>query len=90
MAQLVKNPPVMRETGFNPWVGKVPWRRERQPTPVFWPGESHELCSPQGHKESDTTEKLSLTLTHSATFLLTARKITLILKAQLIRLCSPG
>jgi len=23
--------------GFNPWVGKILWRRERLPTPVFWP-----------------------------------------------------
>ena len=29
MAQLVKNPPAMRET----WVRKIPWRRERLPTP---------------------------------------------------------
>ena len=28
---------------FNPWVGKIPWRRERLPTPVFWPGEFHGL-----------------------------------------------
>ena len=32
-----------RRPGFNPWVGKIPWRRERLPTPVFWPGESHGL-----------------------------------------------
>ena len=51
-AQLVKNPPAMLET----WVGKIPWRRERLPTPVFWPGELHAW----GHKESDTTERLSL------------------------------
>ena len=24
---------------MDPWVGKTPWRRERLPTPVFWPGE---------------------------------------------------
>ena len=24
---------------FHPWVGKIPWRREMLPTPVFWPGE---------------------------------------------------
>ena len=48
--------------GFNPWVGKIPWRRERLPTPVFWPGEFHALYSPWGHKESDTTERLSLHL----------------------------
>ena len=27
--------------GFSPWVGKIPWRRESLPTPVFWPGELH-------------------------------------------------
>ena len=30
-----------RRPGFNPWVGNIPWRRERLPTPVFWPGEFH-------------------------------------------------
>ena len=30
-----------RRLRFDPWVGKVPWRREWQPTPVFWPGKSH-------------------------------------------------
>ena len=29
-----------RRPGFDPWVGKIPWRREWQPTPVFLPGES--------------------------------------------------
>ena len=48
VAQLVKNPPA---PGFDPWVEKIPWRRERLPTPVFWPGESHGLYSPWGHKE---------------------------------------
>ena len=62
MAQLVKNPPAMWETGFDPRVGKIPWRREKLPTPVFWPGEFHELYSPWGRKESDTTERLSLSL----------------------------
>ena len=37
-----------------------PWRRERLPTPVFWPGEFHGPYSPWGCKESDTTEQLSL------------------------------
>ena len=46
--------------GFDSWVGKIPWWRERLPTPVFWPGEFHGLYSPWGHKESDTTEPLSL------------------------------
>ena len=45
---------------FNPWVGKIPWRKEWLPTPVFWPGEFQGLYSPWGHKELDTTEQLSL------------------------------
>ena len=48
------------DLGFDPWVGKIPWRRERLPTPVFWPGELDGLYSPWGGKESDTTERLSL------------------------------
>ena len=56
VAQLVKNLPAMQET----WVGKIPWRRERLPTPAFWPGEFHGLYSLQDHKESDGTERLSL------------------------------
>ena len=43
VAQLIKNPPAMQEAGFNPWLGEIPWRRERLPTPVFWPGEFHGL-----------------------------------------------
>ena len=34
---MVNNPPTMEES----WVGKIPWRRAWQPTPVFLPGESH-------------------------------------------------
>ena len=36
--------------------GKIPWRRERLPIPVFWPGVFHGLYSPWGRKESDMTE----------------------------------
>ena len=43
--QLVKNPPACGRPGFNPWVGKVPWRRARLPIPVFWPGEFYGLQS---------------------------------------------
>ena len=53
MAYLVKNPPAMGETWVDSWVGKSPWRRERLPTPVFWPGEFHGLYSPWGRKESE-------------------------------------
>ena len=51
-----------RRPGFNPWVGKIPWRRERLPTPVFGPREFHGLYSPWGRKESDKTQRLSLSL----------------------------
>ena len=34
-AQLVENPPAMEETWLNSWVGKIRWRRDRLPTPVF-------------------------------------------------------
>ena len=49
--------------GFDPWVGKISWRRKPQPTPVLLPGESHGRrslvgYSPWGCKESDTTERL--------------------------------
>ena len=27
------------DPGLISWVRKIPWRRERLPTPVFWPGE---------------------------------------------------
>ena len=47
--------------GISPWVGKIPWRRAWQHTPVFLPGEPHgqrslARYSPWGHKESDMTE----------------------------------
>ena len=61
VAQTVKNSPAMWKT----WVRKIPWRRDQLPTPVFLPGEFHGQrslagYSPWGHKESDTTEQLSL------------------------------
>ena len=53
---------------FNPWVGNIPWRTERLPTPVYWCGQFHGLYSPWGRKESDTTEQLSLSLHFSLHF----------------------
>ena len=49
-----------RRCKFDPWVGKIPWRREWQLTPVFLPGESHGWRSlvgyyPWSRKELDTT-----------------------------------
>ena len=50
-----------KRCGFNPWVGKILWRRAWQHTKVFLPGESHGQrslagYSPAGHKKSDTTK----------------------------------
>ena len=56
VAQLGKNPPPMWKTWVQSRVGKIPWRRERLLTTVFWPEEFHEQYSPWGCKESDTTE----------------------------------
>ena len=53
-----KESPVMWEA----WLGLILWRRDRLPTPVFWPREFHGLYSPRGLKESDMTEQLSLSL----------------------------
>ena len=62
---MVKNLPAALETGFNPWVEKIPLRREWLPTPVFLTGEFHGQKSLTGYspwsgKELDMTEQLSL------------------------------
>ena len=50
---VVGNPPAnagdIRDLEFDPWVGKIPWRRERKPTPVFLPGEPHGQRSLAGY-----------------------------------------
>ena len=56
-----------RRPGFDPWIGKVPWRREWLPTPVFLPGEFYGQrhlagYSPWHHKELDTTERWTYTV----------------------------
>ena len=43
---MVKNLPALWDTEFDPWVRKMPWRREWQPTPVLLPGEFHGQKSP--------------------------------------------
>ena len=48
MAQTVKCLPTMWEPRFKPWVGKIPWRRKWQPSPVFLPGESPQTEEPGG------------------------------------------
>ena len=60
---MVKNMPTRRRLRFDPWVGKIPWRKEWQPTLVFLPGEFYGQRSLVGYEdpfvgsqESDTTE----------------------------------
>ena len=62
-----------RRPGFDPWVGKIPWRRKWQPPPVFLSGKSHGQrslagYSPWGYKESDTIERLTLSLPQEHSF----------------------
>ena len=66
MTLVLKNPNARqcrrhKRLGFDFWVGKVPWRKAWQSSPVLLPGEPQRqrslvVYSPQGHKESDTTE----------------------------------
>ena len=49
-------------TRFDSWAGKICWRRDRLPTPVFWPGEFYGLYRTQDRKESDMTKRPSLSL----------------------------
>ena len=58
---MVKNPPATQEARFDPWVGKILWRREWLLTPVFLPGEFHGQRSLAGYSplvciELDMTE----------------------------------
>ena len=46
---VVKNPPANARDTRDPWVGKIPWRRKWQSTPVFLPGESHGQRSLMGY-----------------------------------------
>ena len=62
VAQMVKRLSAMQETRLDPWVGKIPWRRKWQPTPIPLPGKSHGWrilvgYNPWGRKELDTTEQ---------------------------------
>ena len=52
---MVRSLPAMQRSRFDPWVGKIPWRREWLPNPVLLPGEFH------GQRTlADTTEQLTL------------------------------
>ena len=72
--------------GFEPWVGKIPWRRKWQPTSVLLPGESYGQrslvgYSPWGHTESDMTEWLHFLHERSTliTYLVTSQGARLLL-----------
>ena len=65
VAQMVTNLPPSTGDRFHHWVRKIPWKKERLPTPIFLPGEFHGQrslvgYSPWGCKKLDTTEQLSL------------------------------
>jgi len=73
VALAVKNLPAnagdIKTHRLDPWVGKIPWRRAWQPTPVFLPGKSHgqrvlESYNPWNLKESDMTEATEHAATH--------------------------
>ena len=52
MVQVIKNLPAVQETGFDSWVGKIPWKKKWKPTPVFLPGEFHGQRSLAGYTPS--------------------------------------
>ena len=66
VAQTVRIHNLCRRPGFNPWVGKIPWRREWQSTPVFLPGKSPRTEEEPGGLQSMGSQKnqtwLSLSL----------------------------
>ena len=53
----------VKRHGIDPWVGKILWRREWQPTPVFLPEKSHRQRSLAGYSpriaELDTSKTVS-------------------------------
>ena len=53
VAQTVKKPPAMRRLRFDPWFGRIPWRRKWQFTPVFLPGKSHGQKSLESYRSWD-------------------------------------
>ena len=70
-----------RRCGFDPLVRKIPWRKNWQPTLVFLLVKSHGKrslvgCSPWGHKDSDTTEHMSVFTKVTNSFTLELRNST--------------
>ena len=82
-----------RRHEFNPWVGKIPWRREWQPTPVFLPEESHGQrslpgYSSWGHLKLDMTKQLIHTHTCIPSPALFPELIHLVQHLKLCSLCA--
>ena len=80
-----------KRQGINPWMGKIPWRRAWQPTPVFLPGESHRQRSPVGYSaygpiESNKTERLN---THTYTYIHTHTHTYTRLQSEHLKTSSP-
>ena len=68
-----------KRCGLDPWVGKIPWRRKWQATPIFLPGKFHGQrslggCSPRGRKKLVRTEPWNA---HTATWLFPASTVNL-------------
>ena len=61
--------------GVDPWVGKIPWRRERLPTPVFWPGEFHGLYSQSMGSQRVRHEWVTFTSLHIYVYMINCLKM---------------
>ena len=53
---VAKSPSANRRREFDPWVEKIPWRRNWQPTPVLWPGEFHGSKTLASHTVHEVTK----------------------------------
>ena len=78
---------------FDPCVGKIPWKRKWQPTPVFLSGESHgqrrlAVNSPWGCKKSDTTERLSTYTLPSTCHKISPPKVVIMIVISLFQFSS--
>ena len=90
---MVKSPPAKaggKTHGFDPWVGKIPWRGAWQPTLAFLPGKSHGQkslvdYSPKSRRQLDTTEVTALVHAHTHTHTHTHTQIQ---KLKVFRLAS--
>ena len=77
--------------GFDPWFGKIPWRRAWQPTPAFLPGESHGQrslggYSPWGHKSQTRQTDYHFPYSHAFKKGKKKNSVLLIFRFQLVRI----